>query len=95
MENKFYQLTEEQIRTLNDLSARTEANNQGYRLAAQTFSELQTTVLVDKDAFYKQIALLMDVDYRAVIKAGFAIRIENGVAKIVDLNPKKDEVKNG
>lgn len=94
MENKFYQLTEDQKKRLNQISAKSAANNEGYRQAAQTFSELQTQVLIEKDAFYKEIAKLMQINYTEMSRAGFGIKIEEGVAKLVDLNPKKEGAAN-
>lgn len=95
MENKFYQLTEEQKNKLDQMSARISANNEGYRIAAQAFSELQSAILIEKDVFYKEIASLMGIDWSEMKSSGHAIKIEKGIAKLVDLNPKKEEAQNG
>ena len=91
MENKFYQLTEEQKARIETLTARAESNNQGYRLAAETFSELQTKILIEKDIFFKEVAALMGINYSEMKQNGQAIKIEKGIAKLIDVNPPKKE----
>lgn len=94
MGNKFYELTEDQKKKLNEISARVSANNEGYRLAAQAFSEFQTQALIERDLFYKEICKIMLWDWTDIHKRGLAIKIEAGVARIIEVNTKKEEVKN-
>lgn len=96
MLDKTLKLSSEQKERLTKISARQKAANEGFRISANSFAEIQTETLILKEELFKEISAMMGIDFKNLHAEGLAIKIDSDdVARIVDLKPKEEEKKEG
>lgn len=79
-----YVLNEEEKKTLETLLQEQKGANIAFSTACQEFAQIQTQILIEKDAFWMGIAQKMGIDYKKVHASGKRMKSVDGVVTIID-----------